>query len=195
MPMFKDLVKSSRSYRGYDESYKFTMEQILSYLDTAARYTPSGTNNQPLKFHIAIEKEELGKIQAVTRWGAALPQLKLPYEGKRPTAFVVIFHDKNITPNREMALIDLGIVAQTLILSAAEDGLGGCMIMNFKKDALKEVLNPADNLDPLLVVALGKPDEKIVIVDAPVKDGSTKYYRDENDVHYVPKRKLEDILV
>ena len=26
-------------------------------------------------------------------------------------------------------------------------------------------------------------------------DGSTTYYRDENQVHYVPKRSLEDVLV
>jgi len=43
-------------------------------------------------------------------------------------------------------------------------------------------------------VAVGKPDEEIVIREIE-KGESTKYYRDENDVHYVPKRKLEDILL
>lgn len=27
------------------------------------------------------------------------------------------------------------------------------------------------------------------------KEGNTAYYRDENQVHYVPKRSLEDILL
>ena len=40
----------------------------------------------------------------------------------------------------------------------------------------------------------GKPDEKIVLTE--VSSGeSIKYYRDDQDVHYVPKRKLEDIVI
>ena len=46
----------------------------------------------------------------------------------------------------------------------------------------------------MLIVALGKPDEKVVITDVP-KDGDIGYYRDEDDVHYVPKRRLEDIVL
>ena len=46
----------------------------------------------------------------------------------------------------------------------------------------------------MLIVAIGRPDEKIVLTE--IENGqSTKYYRDEQDVHYVPKRKLEDIVI
>ena len=45
-----------------------------------------------------------------------------------------------------------------------------------------------------LVLALGKPKETVKIVDIP-ENGSVKYYRDQDQVHYVPKRHLEDILV
>ena len=44
-----------------------------------------------------------------------------------------------------------------------------------------------------LVLALGKPVEEVKIVDLP-ESGSTAYYRDENNVHYVPKRSVEDLI-
>lgn len=84
-------------------------------------------------------------------------------------------------------------MAQTILLAATEDGLGGCMIGSFSLAGIKKALNLTENLEPVLVVALGKPAEKIVLTDVK-EDGEIGYYRDENDVHYVPKRALKDIL-
>ena len=61
----------------------------------------------------------------------------------------------------------------------------------FKKEALKKVLDMPETLEPILVLALGRPIEDVRLVDA--QDGNTTYWRDENQVHYVPKRRLEDI--
>jgi len=45
-----------------------------------------------------------------------------------------------------------------------------------------------------LVVALGKPVEEARIDD--MNDGGdVRYWRDENQVHHVPKRKLDDIII
>ena len=54
--------------------------------------------------------------------------------------------------------------------------------------------NLTEEIRPLLIVAFGKPAEEIHLVDVP-EDGNTNYYRDENDVHYVPKRTLADELL
>lgn len=90
---------------------------------------------------------------------------------------------------------DEGIAAQTIMLGAAEKGLGGCMIGSFNRQALAEVLElDTERYAISLVLALGKPKEKVVVVPAG-QDGSVKYYRDENQIHYVPKRSLEEILV
>ncbi len=110
-----------------------------------------------------------------------------------PTAFIVICQDKNLAPNIASFQRDVGIVAQTILLAATEDGLGGCMIGSFSLAELKKILELPENLEPVLVVALGKPAEKIVLTDVK-EDGEIGYYRDENDVHYVPKRALKDIL-
>jgi len=92
-------------------------------------------------------------------------------------------------------LIDDGIAAQTIMLGAAEKGYGGCMLGNVRRSQLAESLGIDTSLYSVdLVLALGKPKEEVVIV--PVKDdGKVSYYRDENQIHYVPKRALEDIIL
>ncbi len=190
--MLKDLVRKNRSYRGYDHSYAFTREQLANYVDLA-RLCPSSVNKQPFKYYLAWEPEVVAKIQAQTRWARALQPTTLPRPGKEPTAFIIICQDAQIDPNLNRYMKDVGIVAQTMLLGAVEEGLGGCMIGNFTAASVSEVLGLAENLHPLLVVAFGKPAEEIILVD--VKDGETNYYRDAADVHYVPKRSLEDEIL
>lgn len=191
--MVKDLIIKNRSYRGYDECYTFTKEQLMNYVD-GARFCASSVNIQPLKYYIAWEKPDVDKIQSRIKWARQLPQMKLPHPGMCPTAFIVICQDKSISDNLGMFLKDVGIVAQSILLMATEEGLGGCMIGNFVPDEIREGLGLDDKLQPMLVVALGKPAETVILTDVK-DDGKTAYYRDENDVHYVPKRKLEELLI
>ena len=190
---FKELVLKNRSYRGYDESRKVTREELVELVD-CARLTPSAMNGQPFSYYVACEKAQLETIQPLTKWAAALPQMTLPHEGKCPTGFIVICQNREISDNLQQYRTDLGIVAQTICLGATAKGLGCCMIANFNGKVLQEALELSEQFFPLLVVAVGKPDETVVIKEIE-KGEPIKYYRDENDVHYVPKRKLEDILL
>lgn len=191
--MIKDLVKKNRSYRGYDESRRVTEEELREMVD-CARLTASSVNMQPLKYYLAWEKEEVDRIQRLTAWARGLPEMTLPHEGMCPTAFIVICQDKDIQESLARFQKDVGIAAQTILLAAVEMGLGGCMIGNFGADSVRQELGLSENLAPLLIVAIGKPAEKIVLTE--VGEGeSVAYYRDENDVHYVPKRRLEDIII
>lgn len=191
--MFKELVKKSRSYRGYDESRKISREELMDFVD-CARFAPSSVNRQPFQYLLAYEKADLDKIQPLTGWARGLPQMKLPHPGKCPTAFIVICQNTDWDPDLTHNLRDVGIVAQTMLLAAAEKDLGGIMIGNFSPGRLAEALSLPENLVPMLIVAIGKPDEKIVLTEADAGE-SLKYYRDEQDTHYVPKRKLEDIVL
>ena len=191
--MLKDLILKNRSYRGFDESYTFSRKQMEAYID-GARFCPSSKNLQALKFFAAYEKKDVDSIQPLVRWAAQLPDITLPHPGHCPTGFIVICQDTDVSSNLNMFQRDAGIVAQTMLLLAAEEGLGGCMIGNFAAGKLAEALKLPENIRPQLVVALGRPDEKIVLTDVG-PDGSTVYYRDENDIHYVPKRSLDELML
>ena len=89
---------------------------------------------------------------------------------------------------------DVGIVAQTMFLAAEELGLNGCMIGSFEAGKLKTLLDLPENLAPQLLLALGEGTDNIVVTDVG-PDGNVNYFRDGQDVHYVPKRTLEDLII
>ena len=190
--MLIDLVRKNRSFRGYDHSRKISEEELLAMVE-AARLCPSSVNMQPLKYYLAFREDTVNTIQKQTKWAKGLPEMTLPHEGKEPTAFIVICQDTKINENLNRFHRDIGIVAHTILLTATEMGLGGCMIGNFDANAVQGVLGLEENLRPMLIVAIGKPDEDVILTD--VVDGKTAYYRDEKDRHYVPKRALEDLVM
>lgn len=190
---FLEMNMKNRSCRGYDESYKVSRE-TLEDLVNLTRFAPASVNIQPMKYYLSWTDEQNAVIQPLTGWARQLPGNNLPYPGHRPTAFIVILHDKNIAPNVTRFSKDVGIAAQTIALGAVEKGLNVCMIGNFSPEKVAQALSLPENLEVVLIVAIGKQDEKIVLTE--IDDGeATAYYRDENDVHYVPKRKLKDIIV
>jgi nitroreductase len=89
---------------------------------------------------------------------------------------------------------DDGIAAQTMLLGAVEKGLGGCMIGNIKQDRLRKVLQVPTHLRIRLVLALGKPAETVVLEELEA-GGDIRYWRDQDGVHHVPKRKLDEVIV
>jgi nitroreductase len=149
-------------------------------------------NLQPLKYRI-VTGDEVARLLPLTRWAAALKDKKLPPENHGPSAFIVICHDNAVTPFNPIFLKDVGITAEVIMLSATEAGYGGCIIGSANPDAVCECLSIPKSLEPKLVLALGVPDETVVLTEA--ENGSVAYYRDENNVHYAPKRKLEDIII
>ena len=191
--MFKDLVLANRSYRGFDRTRPVSREELLSFIDLA-RQTPSGGNLQPLRYRMVTDARETAAVQALSRWGAALPELHLPFPGTEAPAFVLLCADKNVVKDAAACGPDVGIAAQTLLLAAAEQGLGGLMIQNFDKAKTAEALKLPENLLPALLIAVGKPCEKVVLEEAEAGQ-SLKYYRDAEGAHHVPKRRLEDVVI
>jgi len=188
--MLKELVLQNRSYRRFDESAPVSRETLLELVDLA-RQTASAANRQPLKFLLSWRPETNGKIFPHLAWAGYLHDWPGPAAGERPSAYLVLLVDTEISPS---APYDLGIAAQTILLGAAERGLGGCMIASIKKEGLRAAFHIAEQHDIALVIALGKPVEKVVL--DPVGDsGDIRYWRDAQQVHHVPKRRLEDIII
>lgn len=190
--MLKDLLLASRSYRSFDESVKITGEMLADWVDHV-RYAPSSINLQMLKFCAVTDETLCARLLGGTRWAGKIKDMKLPPEGHAPVAYIIICADTDVVPTAENFDKDVGICAQTIMLAACEAGFGGCMIGSFSPDMVREALELDENLIPKLVLALGKPDEHVELVGE-ANDGSVTYYR-EGGIHYVQKRKLENILI
>jgi len=185
-----DLVQKNRSYRRFDQTRTLDRDNLVDLIKLA-RMTPSAANRQPLKYIIANKPELNQKIFSTLAWAGYLTEWDGPVEGERPTAYIIVLCDRTITENPN---VDPGVVAQTIMLGAVEKGFGGCIIGSIKKEELSIILNLPEHLRIELVLALGHPVEKVHL-DAVKQDGSIKYFRDEDDVHHVPKRALEEILL
>jgi len=187
---FKEIVVKNRSYRRFDQSHSLTQEMLLKLVDLA-RSTPSAGNRQLLRYVISRSPEINGKVFDTLGWAASLPDWPGPEEGERPTGYIVIVTDRS---SWDWVRVDLGISAQTILLGAAAEGLGGCMLGNVRKEQLKQVLGLGDDLEIVLVIALGKPVEEVVLEDVGSEESLT-YYRTVDRVHHVPKRRVKDLIL
>lgn len=188
--MLRDLVLENRSYRRFYQDEPVSTDTLRELVDLA-RLSASGSNLQPLKYIVSDDPVGNERIFPHLAWAGYLKDWPGPAEGERPAAYIVILGDTHI---RTSFGCDHGIAAQSILLGAVERGLGGCMIGSVAQKALREALDIPAHLDILLVIALGKPRETVVL--EPVgPDGDIKYWRDADGVHHVPKRALEEIIV
>ena len=186
----KELVQKNRSYRRFNQNHAIDRNTLVELIDLA-RHSASGNNLQPLKFFLSADAETNAVIFPHTRWAGSLKDWDGPEDGERPSAYILILGDKNISDSFG---VNHGIAAQSILLGATEKGLGGCMIGSVQRVVLHRELGLAENLHILLVIAMGKPQETVVI-DPVGPDGSITYWRDEDSVHHVPKRSLDELIV
>lgn len=185
----KELISKTRSYRRFDESYQIDTKTIESLIDLA-RLSASGANKQPLKYLYFNTPQDCQKVFPYLAWAGYLTEWAGPDKGERPTGYIIILGDKKIS---EIFGIDHGIAAQSIMLGATDAGIGGCIIASIKRDELSDEFSIPDNFEILLVLALGKPIENVIIEN--IKNEDVKYWRDENNNHHVPKRSLNELIV
>ncbi|HNV92615.1 MAG TPA: nitroreductase family protein [Candidatus Cloacimonas sp.] len=188
--MISELVYRNRSYRRFYESKRITHSQLIQIMETA-RFIPSAGNLQKLCYYLIEERSECDKMFPHLKWASYLKKWNGPEPGERPSAYIIILVPKSCS---NMVYIDTGIAAQTILLTAVDNGLGGCLLASVDKDAVHKIFLLPDNMDIVLVIALGYPAETVVIEDVTDQD-KIEYWRDENTVHHVPKRKLSDLIL
>lgn len=186
--MLEELVRKNRSYRRFYQDKKITRDELVE-LVKVARITPSAANRQPFKFKLVCDDAECEKVFECLGFAGYLKDWDGPEEGEKPTGYIIILSDAKVNVE-----VDAGIVGQTMLLAAVEKGLGGCFFGNVKRDILSKSLNLPEDSKIVYVIALGYPKEEVVIEDI-TADGDIKYYRDENKVHHVPKKRLEDVII
>ena len=181
-----ETILSRRSIRRFQQ--KPINTELLRKFVNAARVAPSAANLQPLEFFIVTEKDMCSKIFETIGWAGYIKPTWKPGKNERPTAYIVILV-KDIT--NKYYLRDVGLASENIVLAAEEEHIGSCILCKIEKDKIQEMLKIPDTLHVDSLIALGYKAEQAVVEDF---KGSVKYWRDENEVIHVPKRKLEDII-
>lgn len=187
--MMHDLITKNRSYRRFYQDEPVEMN-ILHDLVDLARQSPSAANKQPLKYIVSNQPAVNELIFNQLAWAGYLKDWPGPAEGEKPAAYIVILADRNIS---RVISCDHGIAAQSILLGAVELGLGGCILSSINRNELIEDLDIPSNLDILLVIALGKPKETVILEEMSANN-DIKYWRDADGQHHVPKRALSEIV-
>lgn len=185
-----ELILKTRSYRRFHQHETVPVEVLRELVDLA-RIAQSPWNQQAAKFLLCNRPEKNAEIFALLAWAARMPDWPGPAEGERPPAYIVIVGDREIS---KVFPSDHIVAGTAILLGATERGLGGCLVGAFSKKKMSEVLGLGPRYEPLLAVALGTPNETVVL-DEIGPDGNTAYWHDEDGVHHVPKRSLDDLIL
>ena len=181
-----DAILSRRSIRRFQQK-SIPIETLKKFVN-GARLAPSAANLQPLEFFIVNDRNLCIKVFETLGWAAYIKPTWTPTEKERPVAYIIMLISN---PNNKYYLRDVSLASENIVLTAEEEGIGSCILCNVNKEKLRNYLKVPKSLVIDSVIALGYKAEKSIVVD--YKD-SVKYWRDENEVLHVPKRKLEDII-
>ena len=196
---FDVLVRRARTCRRFDESMRVPAEFLYELVDMA-HLAPNGANAQRLRFHVVSGKDDCDRLFDELAWAGALKDWKGPEPGERPTGYIGVLAERAVPgkPAAPITEVDTGIAAQTMMLAArsATPEVAACMFKAFTPHAIDAMGLDNDRYELKLVMAFGVPAEEQVIdpVDGN-PDGSLNYWRDDQQVHHVPKRALADVLV
>lgn len=185
-----ELIQDSRSYRRFFQNVVVERSALEKLVDLA-RLSASGQNLQPLKYFLSCDSNVNAIIFSHLTWAGYLQDWNGPEEGERPSAYVHVLGDKSISMSFD---IDSGIAVQSIRLGASEIGLGSCVVGSIKRKELAESLGLSNQFEILLAISIGKPKETIVL-ESVRENGDIKYWRDDEDIHHVPKRMLNEVIV
>ena len=183
-----ELHQKDRSIRKFLP--KAIPEEDLDYIMDNVRYAHCANNLQRLRFVLVTGIEKRKEVGDLLHYAALLPaEVGQPKEEERPAAYIVITVPDQTAP---MTDFDAGIAAEVITSSAAERDIASCILFNFNKEEMKKTLGIAEGRMPRLVISLGYA--AITSSIEAVKDGSLKYYTDEDGNYHVPKCDVTDLF-
>jgi len=183
-----DAIITRRSIRRFQQ--KDISTDLLEKFVNAARLAPSAANLQPLEFFVVNDKELCSKVFKALGWAAYIKPTWTPEPNERPAAYIIILV-KNPDKN-PWSVRDASLAAENIALTAESEGIGSCILCKIDREKLHDILELPENYYVDSLIALGYKSEYPVAVD--MKDNDARYWRDENNVLHVPKRKIEDII-
>ena len=186
---FKNTVKNTRSTRRFKKNVIINKSELIELIEIA-RTVSSGKNMQPLKYIAINDEKTKDEVYKPLKWAAHLKDWDQSKDEK-PSAYILVINDTSIDG---FSAIDSGIAMQTIMLGATSKGFSGCILASIDKIAYKKLFKLDTHLEPMFIIAIGIRDENIKIVDV-IDSLDTNYYRDEKNIHCVPKRTLNEVLI
>lgn len=138
-----EAIKERRSIRSYKD--KPIEEEKLQRLLEAARLAPSAKNRQNWKFIVVKERKIREKLVPACYEQEFVAQAPVVIAGVANPAF-------------KWYRIDMGIAFEHIALEAVDLGLGTCWIGAFDERMVSDILNVPENLETVILMAIGYPD-------------------------------------
>ena len=150
---YSELIAARYSVRAYRPD-PVEDEKLQAILE-AARLAPTAANRQPIRMivmHTAGREEEIGKIYH-RKWFVQAPLV---------IAVCVITSEAWVREGDRFnsRMIDAAIVADHLILAAANLGLGTCWVAAFNVEVARSLLQLLADAEPVIFTSLGYPADK-----------------------------------
>lgn len=144
-----ETILSRRSIRSYT-SEPVERSDITKILE-AARWAPSGLNNQPWKFIVVQNRNTIDKLAACTHYSSIV---------KGASVVIAVFLDTSKMYNHTKDVQAIGAAIQNMLLACCELGLGAVWlgeILN-NKEQVNLILEAPETLELMAVLAIGHPD-------------------------------------
>lgn len=151
-----EAIRQRRSIRKFTEEP--VEKELLTRILDAARWAPTGGNQQRWRFVVVTDPTVKELIRKVSPGIFAMP-----------AAFVVICMEKDPEASAWDEWIyaaDCAMAAQNMMLAAFALGIGSCPAVSFAKEAVGEILEVPEGIEPELIVTLGHFEE---LPQAPAK--------------------------
>lgn len=162
---------------------------VLKKIVNAGRLAPSSANMQPIEYIIIDRTGLVERVFDTLKWAGYITPAGDPPEGNRPVAYIIVLSNKEKNPGSSER--DAAASIENMILVSLEEDIGSCWMGAIDRDQLKNILKLPEHIIIDSVLSLGYSDESPTTEE--LKD-SVKYWKDENGILHVPKRKLEDVL-
>ena len=144
MERFLDLVKQRQSDRRYDPEKTVEPEKLARIIE-AARLAPSACNAQPWHFVVVDDPDLKNRVADA----AANRVLGMNHFTKQAPVL------GGWIKRKHFPRIDIGIVAAHIVLAAADEGLGSCIVGWFDEAAVRKVLAIPSGKRVLLDIVIG----------------------------------------
>ncbi|HNR41564.1 MAG TPA: nitroreductase family protein [Bacteroidales bacterium] len=154
------LILRRQSERKY--SNKPVEPDRLERIIEAGRMAPSACNAQPWKFVVATDAEVIAGLAKAA--SAKLLGMN-GFVGQANVIVVIVREKPNITSrvggvvkSKDYSSFDVGIAVNSMILQAAAEGIGSCIIGWFDEKEVKRILGIPSSRRVDLMITLGYPE-------------------------------------